>query len=152
MPLDHPRKPASHPLELLSFASFGDLCATQDEEGAFLKGVPEVCEAPFSQAFYACANSGLESLGRARPGRGRGRKPLSPGKGSLVGAENEEGEIKGNPDKWKVFPTSCPSFSPPLEPALGPRQKHASVFAHASSSPWFRELPQPRLLDKPRIA
>ena len=61
----------------------------------------------------------------------------------VVGAENEEGKIK-----LEAFSASFPSFSPPLGPALGPRQKHASVCTHAS--PWLREPPQPRLLDKPR--
>jgi hypothetical protein len=63
----------------------------------------------------------------------------------VVEAENEEGKIK-----LEAFPASFPSFSPPLGPALGPRQKHASVCTHASPSPWLREPPQPRLVDKPR--
>ena len=64
--------------------------------------------------------------------------PVSP---VVVGAENKEGQGRGDSDKWEAFPASFPSFSPPLGPALRPRQKHASVGTHASPSPWLRELP-----------
>ena len=72
--------------------------------------------------------------------------PVSP---VVVGAENKEGQGRGDSDKWEAFPASFPSFSPPLEPVLEPRQKHASAYKPAFLSPWLKELPQSRLLDKP---
>jgi len=59
---------------------------------------------------YACASSRLGSLGRAHPGRGRGRKPLSPGKGSLVGAENKKGKITVIRISGRPFPLPFPLF------------------------------------------
>jgi len=67
---------------------------SQEKGEASPLGAPGVYEAPLPQVFCACTSSGLGSLGRAHPERGRERKPLSPGKGSSVGAENEEGKVK----------------------------------------------------------
>ena len=84
-------------------------------------GTSGVYEAPPPQAFCACTSGWLGSLGRTHPERGRGRKPQSPSREGLGGAENKKGKV----EVIQIGGRPSPLPFPPFSHLLGQLQGHS---------------------------